>query len=166
MSLKGKMLVELVGKRFSILKGEQTLQILCSMPFLHWAVYDENTQALKEEGFWYLEWKETKMGDNILLLHDRATPEPLNYTFYEIDSVTLDNGISVMENSYFPSRKLIKHVTGYGFIDGEKKYLVAIVVQCEEEYFYIEACPAVMEVNISDYEPDPPPHLQVMFTTK
>jgi hypothetical protein len=153
--LKGKQLIGIEGSRFQISKVENALNILCPEPFIHWRQPESIV-----EGFWRLEWIENQEGDDILILHEQETLEPLEYGYF----YSQEQKYPINESSYFNLNGLIKEVCGYGFIQDGTKFLTSIVLEFEKEYICIQTMPVVMEIKVTDNEPEISD--QILFSTK
>ncbi|PYZ96415.1 hypothetical protein CR205_11875 [Alteribacter lacisalsi] len=175
MKLKGKSLVELAGSRFVMVrdKGENAMRIQCPEPFIHWAVFSEDTGEAAERGFWRLNFTENQFGEDILLLHEQGTPEPLNYIYNlddlkKIDSHIAQKHVYVMETSYSFSFSVIKEISGYGFFNQNEALLYTLLIETKDEFLLIESCPAALDIKITEHPPSLPNHpapLTSLFTT-
>ncbi|MGV3465012.1 MAG: hypothetical protein ACO1OT_06950 [Heyndrickxia sp.] len=100
--------------------------------------------------YWQIDWIEKEEGDDLLIMKEQKTPEPLEYR-YEPD--TAPHQHLIIASSFFPQHKLIKKVKGYGFKEETDECLTSIVFELENSFFSISTG-AVITGAFTDKEPD------------
>ncbi|MEQ2528402.1 hypothetical protein WMO40_17085 [Bacillaceae bacterium CLA-AA-H227] len=98
--------------------------------------------------YWKLNWEETELGDDILLLKEQDTPEPLNYESLE----WTDQKHVITSSSFFLEQNEIKKVSGYGFKENGNEFLSAIVLEMDHRIISIEAG-AVITIKVTTTAP-------------
>lgn len=155
-NLQGKLLIGIQENYFSTSRDGTTLSLACPEPFISW--FDDET---KQEGFWQLEWFEDEEGDDLLILHEQETPEPLHYEFSDLS----DFKFVISASGYYNFDARIANITGYGIRTDEDDYLMSIVLELGAEYILITS-KVVMEIKVTDDPPEMPECLQLLFSTK
>ncbi|MFC4403836.1 hypothetical protein [Gracilibacillus xinjiangensis] len=89
--------------------------------------------------YWKMDWTEDADGDDILLVKEQNTPEPIEYGDHFI-----------MGSSFSLQNNWIKNVSGYGSKDGN---IFSVLLALENLYILIEAGP-VITISITEQEPN------------
>jgi len=100
--------------------------------------------------YWKFEYAEDVEGDDILLLNEQHTPEPVKYEL--VDNLPYQQHI-ILGSGFFVPNERIKKVTGYGHYHYEKdcKVVSSIVLELEEDLYITILPSAVIEIRITDY---------------
>ena len=99
--------------------------------------------------YWKFEYAEDAEGDDILLLNEQQTPEPVKYEL--VDNLPYQKHI-ILGSGFFVPNEIIKKVTGYGHYDYDNDCKVVSSIVLEVEDLYITILPrAVIEIRITDY---------------
>ncbi|MCU9613061.1 hypothetical protein OEV98_05790 [Caldibacillus lycopersici] len=152
-SIKDSLLIGIYAKQLSIHQYENKQILISDEPVLE--IRNSKTNEIK---YWKLDWLETMEGDDLLIVKEQETPEPLAYE--SIDAPYQKHIIS--GSSYFPQKQEIKHVSGYGFTNGDSQYLTSIILQLEASFIHIHTGP-VIETKITSIKPDV--FEDIIFTT-
>lgn len=152
-NLRGKTLVSIQAKHLVTEKYNHLFRLSSAEPFLHWR--DPDT---REEGFWRLRWIENDAGDDILLINEQRTPEPLKYGF---DEGNLGKFV-INEPCFICNRATIMHIYGYGYYDKDNVFLCSITVELEGWYIRIVSGPCIT-IHIHEDFPEPHPSDRVLF---
>jgi hypothetical protein len=99
--------------------------------------------------YWKLSWIETEAGDDLLIINEQDTPEPLQYETIDMPN---QKHMITAGSSYFVQHTRIKNVSGYGFYEDGNPFLYLIIIELEELYISIRAG-AVIETRISSKKP-------------
>ncbi|KIL52916.1 hypothetical protein [Jeotgalibacillus campisalis] len=100
--------------------------------------------------YWKMDWAEENTGEDILLLKEQETPEPIEYEL--IDDPNQKH--IIMGSSFsFLQHNLIKKVVGYGFKDSNSETLTSIVLELDEVFIFVKTGP-VIEIKITNEEPN------------
>jgi hypothetical protein len=156
MNLKGKSLVSIQAKHLVTEKYNNEFRLSSTKPFIHWR--DSETG---DEGFWKLKWSENEAGDDILLLSEQNTPEPLDYEYCK---GSIYSKIVIKESCFMCNRASINAISGYGYSNGDEKYLYSIIIELENWFLHIESYPAII-ITIHDEPPQPHSSDRLLFTT-
>jgi len=92
-----------------------------------------------ESWYWRLEWSEDAKGQDLLIIHEHQTPEPLKFTTEPIisnDYFILDSRFSFDDNN-------INQVIGYGYKDTNYEILRSLVFEFENAYLLVNTGPII-----------------------
>ncbi|RHW43290.1 hypothetical protein D1B31_01050 [Neobacillus notoginsengisoli] len=103
----------------------------------------------KETSYWKLSWFEKISGDDVLVVKEQDTPEPLNYA--EINAPT--QKYAIISSSFSVENKLIKKVSGYGYMEESGEELDTILLELKDMYISLRAGPAI-EIRIAEKVPN------------
>ncbi|KAB8126002.1 hypothetical protein F9U64_20935 [Gracilibacillus oryzae] len=106
----------------------------------------DNSSDIK---YWKVNWMEDSAGDDILLLKEQETPEPLEYE-------KIDNPYHkhlIMGSSFSVQHNVVNKVIGYGFKDSHNEILTSIVLELDDLFISIITGP-VIETRITNEEPN------------
>ncbi|GAA0339430.1 hypothetical protein GCM10008967_32180 [Bacillus carboniphilus] len=132
------------ANQINIFRYDNELSFTSSMPII--AI---RNPELHKTTYWKFGWRETKSGDDILIVNEQNTPEPLQYI-----SVNTHYQSHVIKSSSFSlNHNKINKVSVYGFVDGSNQYLTDIILELEDRYISIRAG-AVIEIKITEMQPD------------
>lgn len=100
--------------------------------------------------YWKLSSIEDIAGNDLLILKEQETPEPLQYELFEDQYQK-----HIIKSSSFSVQKdQIKNVSGYGFSDKNDLFLTDIILELEELYISIQASAgSVIETRITESKP-------------
>ena len=143
-SIKGKLFGGIYGKIIHIHNNDDELILYCSKPLIS----IHSSQGNGDDRFWSFDWEELKTGEDVLLINDRKTPDPLDYKI--IESPTQKYIISA--SSYYTRKNLITEVWGYGFFESNVGNITSIVLKLEDSFIHIGASPAI-EIRITKDKP-------------
>ncbi|MHA6253036.1 hypothetical protein [Oceanobacillus sp. CAU 1775] len=144
-SIKGKIFGGIYGKILHIHNHKDELVIHCSNPLISF----HSSQGSMDDRFWSFDWDESKTGEDMLLVNEHKTPEPLDYEVIE----SPNQKYVISASSYYPSREnLIQEVLGYGFLESDEEILTTVVIKLEDSFILLVASPAI-EIKITDEKP-------------
>jgi hypothetical protein len=102
-----------------------------------------------EVRYWYLSWFEDITGDDLLIIKEQVTPEPL-----EFESINAPyQKHSIMASSFFVQHNVINKVCVYGIDDEYNQVITSIILELEESYLSIQAG-AVIEARLTEKKPN------------
>ncbi|MFS0671564.1 hypothetical protein [Ornithinibacillus sp. 179-J 7C1 HS] len=143
--LKGSTLMGIYSKQLDVSLGNKNIVLHLVVPILKIVSQDSN-----EFWYWRLEWFEDEVGDDLLIINEQETPEPLRHT-YEPDIAPNQH---LVFGSYFSlENNTIKKVIGYGYEDKDDKSLTTLLFELEELYLTITAGPIIIG-RILDKKPN------------
>ncbi|TKC15314.1 hypothetical protein [Robertmurraya kyonggiensis] len=132
-SIEGSLLW-IYANQLGVYQSIEDISLICMEPILKIRRPDSS-----ETIYWRINWKETDLGDDILLLKEQDTPEPLDY-----ESVDwLEEKHTIMSSSFFLEQNNIKRVSGYGFKENGSEFLSAIILEMDDRFISIEAGPVI-----------------------
>lgn len=101
-----------------------------------------------ESWYWRLFGSENEEGDDLLIIEEQETPEPLEY-FYEPE---LSKQPMIIGSKISLDHSLIKKVSGYGFKDGDYEILTTLIFALEKLYVTFKISGPIVTANISETE--------------
>ncbi|WP_449536394.1 hypothetical protein [Ferdinandcohnia sp. Marseille-Q9671] len=143
-SRKGMTFEGIYGKILHLYNKSDELILHSSKPLIRFL----DSQETPGEKFWLLEWEELETGENMLVIHERETPEPLEYEV--IDNP--NQKYVIKASSYYTRQNSINKVWGYGFYKMKEEIITSIVFELEDSFIHIEASPAI-EIRITKERP-------------
>ena len=102
-----------------------------------------------ENWYWRLEWFEDTNGQDMLIIHEQETPEPLQYTTEPI----ISNDYFILNSRFSFEDNVINQVTGYGYKDTNQDILSSLVFEFENSYLLVNTGP-VIEMNYVKVKPN------------
>lgn len=123
------------GKEWDYSFGDLILQI-------------NNDFKTDESWYWRLYWSENEEWDDLLIIEEQETPEPLKY-FHEPE---LSKQPIILGSKISFEHTLIKKVSGYGIKDGGYEILTALVFELEKLYVTFEISGPIITAKISETE--------------
>ncbi|WHY84046.1 hypothetical protein QNH39_15295 [Neobacillus novalis] len=142
-SIKGCMLMGIYAKALSMHQFKNEL-ILHPVE----TILEIRNPKSFEIKYWKLSWTETTAGDDLLIVKEQDTPEPLQYE--SIDAPYQKHIIT--GSSFFVQHNVIKKVSGYGFNNDGSRFLTSIILELEESFISIQAGAAI-EIRITSKKP-------------
>ncbi|MHA6250496.1 hypothetical protein [Oceanobacillus sp. CAU 1775] len=143
-SIKGKLFGGIYGRTLHVHKYNDEIIIHCSEPLMSF----HSSKGNLDEQFWLFEWEELETGDDVLLINEGRTPEPLDFEI--IDSP--NQKYIVLASSFYTEKDLIQGVSCYGFFESNQERLTSVVIRLEDSFIHIEASPAI-EIRITNEKP-------------
>jgi hypothetical protein len=118
----------------------------CEYSFASLLVNIKKDSKPTESWYWRIEWYENEEGDDLLIIKEQDTPEPLDYS-YELD-ITKYPLIAASNISLEHNR--IKKVSGYGFKVNGDKNLTSIVFELEKNYVLFDLSGPIVTAKIRE----------------
>lgn len=143
-SIEGSMLW-IYANQLGVYQSFENIALTCMGPILKIRRPDSY-----ETSYWRINWKETDLGDDVLLLREQDTPEPLEYMPLPFDDPFQKH--TILSSSFFLEQNNIKKVSGYGFEEEGNELLSGIVLEMEDQFISIEAGP-VISIKITSKAP-------------
>ncbi len=143
MTVKGYLLEGIFANKLDTYHVNKELVLHSVEPLLY--IRKNNSSDIK---YWKIDWTEDNTGEDILLLKEQETPEPIEYEL-------IDNPLQkhvIMGSSFSVQHNLIKKVIGYGFKDIHSEILSSIVLELDDLFISIKTGP-VIEIRITNKEP-------------
>lgn len=134
-SIEGSLLW-IYANQLGIYQSIEDISLTCMEPILKIRRDDSS-----EPSYWRINWKETDLGDDILLLKEQDTPEPLEYMPLTFDDPFQKH--TILSSSFFLEQNNIKKVSGYGFEENGSEFLSTIVFELNDKFISIEAGPVI-----------------------
>lgn len=103
---------------------------------------------MDESRYLRLSWLENEEGDDLLIIEEQETPEPLEY-IYEHD---LSKQPLIVGSKISLDHNLIKKVSGYGFKDRDNEILTTLVFALEKLYVTFKISGPIITAKISKTE--------------
>ncbi|RCW76943.1 hypothetical protein [Saliterribacillus persicus] len=144
-TVKGSLLEGIFTNQLDTYRVNKELILHSYQPLLY--IRKTNSSDIK---YWKLDWIEDDTGDDILLLKEQKTPEPIKY---ELIDAPYQKHI-IMGSSFSVEPNLIKKVSGYGFKNSNNEMtLSSFVLELDDLCISIKAG-AVIEMKITEEEPN------------
>lgn len=96
--------------------------------------------------YWRIEWFENEDGDDLLLIKEQHTPEPLDYSY----DLEITNYPLIAASNITIDHNRIKKVNGYGFRVNDDENLTALVFELEKENVIIELSGPIVTAMIGE----------------
>jgi hypothetical protein len=143
-AIRGCLLLGIYAKQLTIYQFNKELILHPFEPIL--AIANPRSLGVR---YWNLCWFEGSTGDDILIIKEQDTPEPL-----EFESINAPyQKHSIRGSSFFVQHNVINKVRGYGINDENKQVLTKILLELEESYISIQAGAAI-EARITEKKPN------------
>jgi hypothetical protein len=142
-TVKGSFLEGIIANKLDTYRVNKDLILHSVEPLLY--IRKKNASDIK---YWKLNWIEDNKGEDLLLLKEQKTPEPIKYEL--IDAPNQKH--IIMGSSFSVQPNLIQKISGYGFKDSNNEILSSIVIELEDACISIKTG-AVIEIKITDEEP-------------
>ncbi|SES18623.1 hypothetical protein SAMN04487944_12268 [Gracilibacillus ureilyticus] len=145
MTVKGYLLEGIYANKLDTYKVRNDIILHSVEPLLS---FRKNNSSSSDIKYWKVDWIEDNTGDDILLLKEQETPEPLEYEL-------IDNPFHkhiIMSSSFSVPHTLVKKVSGYGFKNDNGDNLYSIVLELDDLFITIETG-AVITIKITSQEP-------------
>jgi hypothetical protein len=141
---RGCLLLGIYAKQLTIHQFNKELILHTFEPIL--AIGNPRTHGVR---YWSLSWFEDSTGDDLLIIKEQDTPDPLEY-----ESINAPyQKHSIMASSFFVQHNVINKVCGYGINDENKQILTKIILELEDSYISIQAGAAI-EIRITEKKPN------------
>lgn len=101
-----------------------------------------------ESWYWRLSWSENEEGDDLLIIEEQETPEPLEYS-YEAE---LSKQPLILGSKISLDHNLIRNVNGYGFKYDNYEILTTLVFELEKLYVTFKISGPIVTAKISKTE--------------
>ncbi|RTR36201.1 hypothetical protein EKG37_01185 [Robertmurraya yapensis] len=142
-SIEGSLLW-IYANQLCVYQDNETITLHSMEPILKIRIPDSS-----ETSYWRINWKETDLGDDILLLKEQDNPEPLDYESVDWP----EEKHTIMSSSFFLEQNNIQKVSGYGFEENGNELLSSIVLEMDDRFISIEAGP-VITIKVTTTAPD------------
>lgn len=143
-AIRGCLFLGIYAKQLNIHQFNKELILHPFEPIL--AIGNPRTHGVR---YWNLSWFENSTGDDLLIIKEQDTPEPLEF---ELINAPFQKH-SIRASSFFVQHNFINKVRGYGINVENKQVLTKIILDLEDSYIFIQAGAAI-EIRITEKKPN------------